>query len=42
MAAVDSVPFRPVAGVVAALEELLHSEHEVTVRLASVNAMNMK
>ena len=42
MAAVDTVPFRPVAGVVAALEELLHSEHEVTVRLAIVNAMNMK
>jgi hypothetical protein len=41
-AAVETVPFRPVGGVLSALEELLHSEPEVTVRLAIVNAMNLK
>ena len=33
---------RPVAGMVAALDKLLRGESEVTIRLAIVNAMNMK
>ena len=41
-AAVGTVPFRPVAPVFSTLEELLHKEHEVSVRLAIVNALNMK
>jgi hypothetical protein len=41
-AAVGTIAFRPVTPVLPALEELLHSEHEVTIRLAIVNALNMK
>lgn len=41
-AAVGAISSRPVAGMVAALDKLLRGESEVTIRLAIVNAMNMK
>ncbi|MEP7122705.1 MAG: HEAT repeat domain-containing protein [Byssovorax sp.] len=42
VAAVGTVPARPVTPLLAALDALLHSDAEVTVRLAIVNALNLK
>jgi HEAT repeat protein len=41
-AAVGTISSRPVAGLVAALDKLLRGESEVTIRMAIVNAMNIK
>ncbi len=42
VAAIETVAFRPVAGVLAKLDELLRAEPEVSVRMAILNAMHAK